>query len=120
MSSREKIFCFIKDQMHYINELGKDLMKVIYINNISNNSNHSLMDQDRSLYKILESFIKEGLESGEFKSILSIQEISMLISRCIRGVVYDWCSDGDDFDLVKEGDKLIVFILDGIKEKNYK
>lgn len=115
ISYKKKILRFVQMQMSYIENLGKDLMRVIYINNISTNSSHSLMNKDRSFYKILELMVKEGMELGEFVSAYDSHEISKLIARGIRGAVYDWCAYENDFELVKEGNKLVLFILYGMK-----
>ncbi len=117
ISSHEKIFRLIESQMIYLRDcLGKDLMRAVYISALIPNPANVFSNTERELYKIVHSFIKEGQEAGEIKNELSPTELTMLITRCMRGTLYDWCVFGDSFDLLTESQKFIRPFLAGIKE----
>lgn len=112
LKASEKILLLTKSQMVYFrDDLGKDLMRTVYVSALIPNQPKSLSDTDRMLFKIIHSFVQEGQETGEFDSKISTVEITMLITRCMRGTLYDWLIFGEDFDLVKEAQKFIRTIL---------
>ncbi|MBN8201815.1 hypothetical protein [Bacillus sp. NTK034] len=53
---------------------------------------------------------------GEIKVDRSPSELTMLITRCMRGTLYDW-QLFDQFDLVLEGERYIKAILEGIQKE---
>ncbi|MEK5423174.1 hypothetical protein MKZ08_14175 [Viridibacillus sp. FSL R5-0477] len=44
---------------------------------------------------------------------IQVRRTSLLISRCMRGTLYDWLLFGADYDLVQESDQFIRIFLDG-------
>ncbi|MCZ2257335.1 TetR/AcrR family transcriptional regulator [Sporosarcina sp. G11-34] len=119
ISASEKILIFYRGQMTYLrDELGKDLIRTVYSSALSLtiNENHYLASPDRNLYKVIESFVKEGIQSEEFKEGPTEEDISMLITRCMRGTIYDWIIFGDKLDPVEEIQKFTSKVLDGLKK----
>ncbi|HJV44935.1 MAG TPA: TetR/AcrR family transcriptional regulator [Bacillota bacterium] len=115
LSYSEKLLRLSEAQMIYIkNNWGKELFRNLYMNALSSNHNYFL-DENRSLYKIINKFVIKGQEIGEFKKGLLADEITMLITRCMRGALYDWCIC-DDLDLVMETKKFIRTLIEGLKE----
>jgi AcrR family transcriptional regulator len=115
LSFSEKLLRLSETQMVYIkNNWGKELFRTLYTNALASNHNYFL-DKNRALFQITNKFVSKGQETGEFKQVLSTDEITMLITRCMRGTLYDWCIS-DDFDLVMETQKFIRILLDGLKE----
>jgi AcrR family transcriptional regulator len=113
-STSEKLLHFSKSQMVFLRDCwGKDLFRTLYTN-ASPNHNYFL-DRNRALFKIVNTFANEGQKTGEFKQDLSPDEITTLITRCMRGTLFDWCISDDDFDLVMETQKIIRTILEGLK-----
>lgn len=116
-SESEKIIKLVEGQMIFIMEnLGKDIMRTIYMNAISNKPNQTLANRERPLYQIIESLIEQGQINGEFNPEASITEASMLITRSMRGAIYDWCLFNEDFDLHKEGRKLVYLVVNDLKK----
>lgn len=114
----DKILAFVDAQMKYIaHDLGKDVLRVIYSNAVTPNPRNYFLNQNRHLNNILRSYVEEGLEKGEITSSLSVDEIIMLLTRCMRGSIYDWCMTNDEFDLQKESLKLFTLTLQGLKYK---
>jgi AcrR family transcriptional regulator len=112
LSCGEKILLLTKSQMFFLRDvLGKDLMRTVYVSALIPNQPKSLSDTDRILYRIVHSFVQEGQDAGEFEKGIPSKEITMLITRCMRGTLYDWLIFGGDFDLVEETQKFIRTIL---------
>src|SRR5699024_6955613 len=118
IKASEKINMFYKSQMIFLrDELGKDLIRTVYMNamSLSINKNHYLADPDRNLYRVINSFVREGIENKEFREGISVGEASTILTRCMRGTIYDWMIFGDEFDLVEEMNKFTNTVLEGLK-----
>ncbi|MFS0689376.1 hypothetical protein AB1K89_09045 [Sporosarcina sp. 179-K 8C2 HS] len=76
---------------------------------------HYLSDPNRNLYRIIHFLVKEGIQAGEFRNDLTDEAISMLITRCMRGTIYDWIIFGHRLDPVVEIRKFTSTVLDGLK-----
>ncbi|WP_235791998.1 TetR/AcrR family transcriptional regulator [Virgibacillus salidurans] len=115
----QKILMFYEAQMIYLrDELGKDLIRTVYTNamSLTIDKNHYLANPDRNLYQIIYSFVQEGIDNKEFKEGITTEEASKLITRCMRGTIYDWMIFGDEFDVVKEMTNFTSTVLNGLKK----
>ncbi len=120
ISASEKILLFYKGQLTYLrDDLGKDLIRTVYTSALSltMTDNHYLSSPERNLYKIILSFVEEGVQAGEFKKAVTAKYISMLVTRCMRGTIYDWIIFGDRLDPVEEIEKITSTLLDGLKRE---
>ncbi|WP_339197635.1 helix-turn-helix domain-containing protein [Aeribacillus sp. FSL k6-2211] len=114
LSAKEKIIRLSITQMKYLkNDLGKELMQTIYMNP---QSAKFLADTNRRLYHILENYLQEGQEKGEFTKDFSIQDLAMIISRCMRGTLYDWFIFEKELDPVIEIEKMLQAVFQGIEK----
>ncbi|RID85297.1 TetR/AcrR family transcriptional regulator [Peribacillus asahii] len=110
----EKLRQLSELQMVYLRDYwGKDLFRTLYTNASPNNN--YFLSQNRAIFKIVHQFVSEGQKKGEFKKDLSPEEITIIITRCMRGTLFDWCIGHDNFDLLLENQKIIHTVLDGIK-----
>lgn len=118
LSASEKILHFFEGQLTYLrDDLGKDLIRTVYASPLSLTitENHYLASPQRKLYKIIHTFVEEGVETGEFKKDYPAEYISMLVTRCMRGTIYDWIIFGDQLDPVEEIKKFTSTFLDGLR-----
>ncbi|WP_379969507.1 TetR/AcrR family transcriptional regulator [Ectobacillus sp. sgz5001026] len=117
LNSTEKILTFINAQMTFIqNQLGKEVMKVIYINVLNPNPHNYLLDENRHMYNILKDFVTEGRNKQELRSDLSMESMIKILTRSMRGCIYDWCMSGAGFDLVKESRTFFMVVLQGFQQ----
>jgi AcrR family transcriptional regulator len=114
--AKEKILKLAIAQMEFLkNELGRDLMRTIYMNALSSpNAGKLLSNTDRKVYLILEDFIQEGLDSGEIDKKHSKKELSIIITRTMRGTLYDWFIFEKEMDPVAEIRKILSLLLRGL------
>ena len=113
-SASEKLLHFSESQMVYLRDYwGKSLFRTLYTN--ASPENNYFLDKNRALFKIVNKFVNEGQKAGEWKEDLSAEEIATLITRCMRGTLFDWCISDNDFDLTMETRNLIRTILEGLK-----
>lgn len=119
LSFKEKIMRLIEGQMHYLeNDLGIDLMRTVYMSGLIENEENFFANTDRSIYKIIQSYMIKAVEDGEIKEDIPVRETTMFISRCMRGTLYDWIAFGKGFQLHEESRKYFSLFLDGVL-KNY-
>jgi len=115
---KEKVSQLFCGQMQYLeHELGKDLMRTVYVNGLMETENHFFANTERSLYKILMAFINEAIEKGELNEEADPEKIAMLITRCMRGNLYDWIAFGKDFDLQQESSQFIDLFMEGLMKQ---
>lgn len=114
-SLKVKVLSLFQGQMKYLeNDLGKDLMRTVYTNGLIETEEHFFANTDRSLYKILINFINISIERGELVEEANPERIAMLITRCMRGNLYDWIAFGNDFRLQEESKQFIDIFMEGI------
>jgi AcrR family transcriptional regulator len=114
LEASEKLKKFSELQMVYLRDCwGKGLFRTLYTN--ASPTNNYFLNQNRTLYKIINQFVSDGQKKGELKKELSPEEITIIITRCMRGTLFDWCISNDDFNLLLETQKILRTVLDGIK-----
>lgn len=116
-NNMEKISAFINYVFSVMeHEIGLDFMSVIYSSQIKDlNTLRFLTSPDREFNNRLKFLIDEAKGNREIYSDLSTDEIAMILTTCIRGVIYDWCLRKGSFKLADHGMKLINMILGQIK-----
>ncbi|HWI47731.1 MAG TPA: TetR family transcriptional regulator [Rummeliibacillus sp.] len=111
----DKIISLFNAQMTYLKEdLGEDLMRSVYTSGLIKIEDNFFANSHRSLYKILNTFVQEAINKGELPPTTNIEKTGMLISRCMRGTLYDWLSFGDNFHLNKEAELFVSIFLKGL------
>ncbi|MDN4494329.1 TetR/AcrR family transcriptional regulator [Ureibacillus aquaedulcis] len=112
---KEKILKLFQGQMHYLeHELGKDLMRTVYSNGLNESENHFFNNTERSLYRILIHFVNSSIERGELVKEANAERIAVLITRCMRGNLYDWIAFGDHYSLQEESKQFVDIFMEGI------
>ncbi|MEH6945216.1 TetR/AcrR family transcriptional regulator [Bacillus sp. JJ722] len=116
LGAHEKILRLIESQMIFLKDsLGKELMRSVYMSGLIPNQDNYFADTDRELYQIVHSIVKKGQASGELTSSLDSSEITMLITRTMRGTLYDWLLFDSGYDLLKESRKFTKALLEGLR-----
>ena len=105
-TATEKISLFTKKQLTFIKNLGLDMLRVLYLNQIEKNPDNTdkiLINEERKLFTVMSELIKSGIESGEFKNSSSVAELTDWFNRSIRGLVLDWIIAEGEYNLVAQG-----------------
>lgn len=120
LPASEKILLLYQEQMKYLtNVVGKDLLRTMYTAAMTNQveQDHYLISPQRKIFQIMNSYIEEGIELGEFRQDLEVTQMQTIIRRCMRANVYDWLIHNEDFDLATEMAQFTTIVLDGLKVK---
>ncbi len=116
-SASETLLLFVKEQHAYaLEHVGLDMLKVVYYCQLTtpNNDRIALANENRSLYKILETIVLRGQESGEFRTDISTKYLVQLITFMMRSVIYEWCIHNGSFDLSAEGQRFFKLFINGM------
>jgi len=92
---------------------GKPIMQAVFHSEMGFNKKASYINSEkRSLYIIGESLVAEAQKAGDLRADLNSKQITDIIVRSLRGLVYDWCLPGSKFDLEEAGEDILkVFIV---------
>jgi len=118
LSASDKILALYKKQMLYLtNVVGKDLLRTVYSAAMTNQveQNHYLISPQRKIFQIINAYIEEGVQQGEFINGLQATQMQQIIQRCMRANVYDWLIHNEEFDLVSEMAHFTAIVLNGMK-----
>lgn len=113
-----KILGLYQEQMKYLTTVvGKDLMRTVYTAAMTNQveQDHYLINPQRKIFQLMNVYIEEGIEQGEFRQDLPAARMQAIIQRCMRANVYDWLIHSDDFDLATEMAQFTAVVLSGLK-----
>jgi AcrR family transcriptional regulator len=100
----------------YSNDMGIDIIQVSYRAQINTHKKTaSIASEKRALFKLLLKLIEQGQARGEIRTDLSAEDITRIMVRCVRGVIYDWCLVNGRFNLIKEADKAIAILMKGMR-----
>ncbi|SEI88399.1 transcriptional regulator, TetR family [Bhargavaea ginsengi] len=115
-SIMERLILFLELQMTYIqDELGWDVTRTIYEQELSTERSSYFLDPDRPLYDILIGLCQEGIEKGEFKAGYSAHDIVTVLIHGMRGVLYNWSLNRGKISLVNEQRMVFRALLDGLR-----
>ena len=117
-SATDKLIELTRGQCRYIKtRMGVDTLKVLYANQVSySNTEPFMVNPKRKLSVIISRYIREGQASGEFRSDIDADELTLWINRSMRGMFFDWGVAEGSFDLVSHGVRFFSrFILPGLR-----
>jgi hypothetical protein len=87
------------------------LLAYLYSSQLVTKDKKSLSDQKRFYFKWLTEILEEGLESGEFKSTSSAEELMSIYAMYERALLYDWSLFKGKYSLTEYSDKLLPHVL---------
>jgi AcrR family transcriptional regulator len=108
---RQKIILFLEIQINYAHERGVDLVRQVYKSQMESGSDF-LVSEDRVLFLKLKELIYTGQQKGEIRTEISDTEITRLLLRFSRGLMYDWCLHGGNYNLLEVGKNSFNAILE--------
>lgn len=117
MDPLEKLFIFIRKLAQYLDEeMGKDLMKVIYSAALNSKEHTYFLNQNRSLFLIIRSLIEEAKNCNCIKNDLSTDEMTTLITQSLMGFIYHWGINDSGQSLESLSIPLTKTIIEGLKK----
>lgn len=102
--------------MQIIDEhMGKDLMKVIYSSALVTNEHSYFLNKDRELTRIFVSFAEEILGKQAIDTASRVEDLVMMMSQVMMGVIYYWCISQDDRTLPEQTQNFVETLIKGLR-----
>lgn len=100
-----------------IDVIGYEWMRIVYkfqLEGVVDMEN--VNGYNRKLYQIFSYVLSRGIDSGEFRTKLTLETITKHFVMAIRGLSYEWCIRYPDFDLKKESIEHFKLLLESIEK----
>ena len=102
-----ELFAFIE------NSISLDLTARLYSSQLVSNGDRSLLDHNRTYYKLLRRIAIEGKENGEFSDDITADGIVRAYAMCERALISDWCLSSGGYSLSAESEQMLPRFLRG-------
>ena len=108
-----KLFDIIDLAAEIVERLGSNYISQVYKQNLVTKAEYTL-SKKRYTYIEIYKVIEQALEAGILKCDLSADEITHMIIRIERGIIYDWCLFDGQYDLRLHSRKELGIFLKGM------
>ncbi len=99
------------------NSISLDLAARLYSYQLVTRGDKSLLDHNRTYYKLLRQIVLQGQERGELRADVTANEIVRVYALCERALIYDWCLSGGDYSLSQYSAAMMPMFLQGFRGK---
>lgn len=114
MSSIEKMLFLNKELFRMIDDsISIDLLTQLLSSQLITKNEKSLLDHNRTYYKLLRSIVISGQKSGEISDKHSANDIVKAYALYERAMLYDWCLCNGDYSLSDYSSKMLPMFLNG-------
>lgn len=115
-SAKDKLL-FLNHELFYMIEESIDLnlLASLFSSQLITKDHRSLLDADRYYFHVITEVIALGIESGEFQSTSSVEELVKIYAMYERALLYDWALCAGKYSLWEYSDKLLPHVLDNFQ-----
>ncbi|MHB8780184.1 MAG: TetR/AcrR family transcriptional regulator [Candidatus Geothermincolia bacterium] len=112
----ERLRSFCRLVMGNILESGVMVMRVSYYGQIApGRVDSAIASRERPLYRLTERLLRDGQETGEIRSDIASSVMAEAVIHSLRGLVYDWCQQNGEFDLLEYSEVMMQLLLSGLQ-----
>ena len=106
---------FLNHELFYMieNTVSLDLLGRLLSSQLVSKSDRSLLDTNRTYYKLLRKIAIEGKDNGVFREELSANDIIKAYAVLERALLYDWCICSGDYSLCSYAGQVMPTLLQG-------
>ena len=114
MSCIEKMLFLNKELFRMIDDsISIDLLTQLLSSQLITKNEKSLLDHNRTYYKLLRSIVIAGQKSGEISDRNSANDIVKAYALYERAMLYDWCLCNGEYSLSDYSSKMLPLFLNG-------
>lgn len=110
---REKLLRYSTVYYEGVRSNGRQILRALDGNNVLDGAKDVVNSDDRSIYRVLDQLIEEGLEQGYLSKEHDIAYYRRAIVATFLGVDYYWCTR-EDVDVVELIAQQVRYMLDGL------
>jgi len=100
-----------------VEDIGRERMQALYKAQLAQTAgSDAALSYSRALYNMFRRVLRIGIERGDVMhpGSVSLDDLSQHLVLAIRGVTYEWCARGADFDFKANVLQHFRIILDGL------
>ncbi len=97
------------------NSISLDLAARLYSSQLITRGDKSLLDHNRTYYRLLRQIVLQGQTRGELRGDITANELVRVYALCERALIYDWCLSGGDYSLFQYGKTMMPMFLQGFR-----
>lgn len=97
------------------NTVSVSLLSKLFASQLGANGERSLLNPDRTYYKLLRRIVIEAKEQGLFREDLSVNEITKAYAIFERAMMYDWCISSGNYSICQYSQKMLPMFIDGLR-----
>jgi len=110
----KQLLKFIELLYKGVEDVGKEILKALYRNNIVDASTQVVNDMERDIYTSVAKIVDYGLKTGELSDKNSRDFYLRKIIIPIMGIDYYWCCSEEKIEIVELATSEIKVLLDGL------
>lgn len=88
------------------NSVSVNLLSGLLSTQLQSRGEKHLLDRNRYYFKLLRRIVEQGLQSGELRQDLSVNDIVKAYALWERALLYDWCLCGGEYSLTAYTDRV--------------
>lgn len=114
MASTEKMLFLNKELFRMIDDsISIDLLTQLLSSQLITKNEKSLLDRNRTYFRLLRSIVIAGQKSGEISDKNSANDIVKAYALYERAMLYDWCLCNGEYSLSDYSSKMLPMFLNG-------
>ncbi|MDO4870327.1 MAG: TetR/AcrR family transcriptional regulator [Bacillota bacterium] len=107
-----ELFAMIEDG------ISLELLARLFSTQLVTRGEKHLLDRNRHYYRLLRKICSDGQKSGEFRTDISVNDLTKLYAMVERAIMYDWCICNGEYSLQRYAEENIAGLLSGLKAEN--
>ena len=112
LSPIEKLLTLTQESFFMIeNTVPVHLLSKIMSSQLAGSSDSSLLNPDRTYFKVIRQIVTEGKEKQVFKESYSVNEIVVAYALFERGLMYDWCISNGNYSFSRYSRNMMKIFL---------
>lgn len=96
------------------NTVSVSILAQLFSSQLTSKTDRTLLDPERTYYKLLRQIAIEGKEQGLFRPDLSVNDITRAYAMYERAMMYDWCISSGNYSLCQYSEKMLPLFLSGL------
>ena len=93
-------------------------MRLEYQSQLVKKCQECFLSPDRYYIKLVKKIIAEGMEKGEIREDISVEDLAHHVLVLERGIIMDWCIQNGSFSLGYYGTNSFDLYIDFMKKEN--
>lgn len=96
------------------NTVSVSILAQLFSSQLTSKTERTLLDPERTYYKLLRQIAIEGKEQGLFRADLSVNDVTRAYAMYERAMMYEWCISSGNYSLCQYSEKMLPLFLNGL------